>query len=197
MAIKAKISAIRTSQTFNFKVGNCNKLQFYCSFFWCILLAFWYTGDSQVIPKYWRLFYSVLFCRTKGLQLRFVFHPIMSRRTVIYLTLLTKICCIGTNFFQYKTRGIVSNTKYQPIGKVGTRSTPATLLRLQPLTACLIQNGRLGLEIGHTQGYWTPQTTFAKQVFWFDHSFYENLKHPKWPPGGPKMADGVWRGVYP
>ena len=25
----------------------------------------------------------------------------------------------------------------------------------------------------------------------------ENLKNPKWPPGGPKMADGIWKGVYP
>ena len=26
--------------------------------------------------------------------------------------------------------------------------------------------------------------------------FYENLKNLKWPPGGHKMADGVWEGVY-
>ena len=23
------------------------------------------------------------------------------------------------------------------------------------------------------------------------------LQNPKWPPGGSKMADGVWKGVYP
>ena len=23
------------------------------------------------------------------------------------------------------------------------------------------------------------------------------LRNPKWLPGGPKMADGVWKGVYP
>ena len=23
------------------------------------------------------------------------------------------------------------------------------------------------------------------------------LQNPKWPPVGPKMADGVWKGVYP
>ena len=23
------------------------------------------------------------------------------------------------------------------------------------------------------------------------------LQNPKWPPGGPKMAEGVWKGVYP
>ena len=23
------------------------------------------------------------------------------------------------------------------------------------------------------------------------------LQNPKWPPGGPKMVDGVWKGVYP
>ena len=25
----------------------------------------------------------------------------------------------------------------------------------------------------------------------------QRLQNPKWPPGGPKMADGVWKGVYP
>ena len=24
-----------------------------------------------------------------------------------------------------------------------------------------------------------------------------HLQNPKWPPGGPKMAHGVWKGVYP
>ena len=24
-----------------------------------------------------------------------------------------------------------------------------------------------------------------------------HLQNPKWPPGGPKMADGVWKSVYP
>ena len=23
------------------------------------------------------------------------------------------------------------------------------------------------------------------------------LQNPKWPPGGPKMAEGDWKGVYP
>ena len=23
------------------------------------------------------------------------------------------------------------------------------------------------------------------------------LQNPKWPPGGPKMPEGVWKGVYP
>ena len=23
-----------------------------------------------------------------------------------------------------------------------------------------------------------------------------HLQNPKWPPGGPKMAEGVWKGVY-
>ena len=23
------------------------------------------------------------------------------------------------------------------------------------------------------------------------------LQNPKWPPGGPKMAEGVWKGVHP
>ena len=34
--------------------------------------------------------------------------------------------------------------------------------RLQHLTACLIQNGQWGLEIGQTLGYWTLRSTFAK-----------------------------------
>ena len=24
----------------------------------------------------------------------------------------------------------------------------------------------------------------------------QRLQNPKWPPGGPKMAEGVWKGVY-
>ena len=67
----------------------------------------------------------------------------------------------------------------------------------QHLTDLWIQNGRQGLEMYQTLGYWTPQSTFAKWVFWFDHSVYENLKNPKCPPGEAKMADKVWEGVYP
>ena len=33
----------------------------------------------------------------------------------------------------------------------------ALAYRLQHLTTCLIQNGRQGLEIGQTFGYWTLQ----------------------------------------
>ena len=25
----------------------------------------------------------------------------------------------------------------------------------------------------------------------------QRLQNPKWPPGGPKMAEGVWKGVHP
>jgi len=25
----------------------------------------------------------------------------------------------------------------------------------------------------------------------------QRLQNPKWPPGGPKMAEGAWKGVYP
>ena len=53
----------------------------------------------------------------------------------------------------------------------------------------------MGSGEGRTLAYWTLRSTFAKKVFWFNHSFYENLKNPKWPPGGLKMADGVWNGV--
>ena len=38
--------------------------------------------------------------------------------------------------------------KCQPSGAGGTRSPPTTPHRLQHLTACLIQNGQQGLEIG-------------------------------------------------
>ena len=24
-----------------------------------------------------------------------------------------------------------------------------------------------------------------------------HLQNPNWPPGGPKMDDGVWKGIYP
>ena len=74
---------------------------------------------------------------------------------------------------------------------------PATPHRLQHLPAHFIQNGRCGPGIGQTLGYWILRSTFAKLVFGLDHSFYENLKNPKWPLGGPKMADGVWKGVQP
>ena len=29
------------------------------------------------------------------------------------------------------------------------------------------------------------------------HATPHRLQNPKWPPGGPKMAEGVWKGVYP
>ena len=51
-----------------------------------------------------------------------------------------------------------------------------------------------GLEIGQTLGYFSLRLRFIKKVFWFNHSFYENLKNPKWPTGGPKIADRVWKG---
>ena len=35
------------------------------------------------------------------------------------------------------------------------------------------QNGRRGLERGPTLGYWALPSTFAKQSFWSEHSFYE------------------------
>ena len=49
-----------------------------------------------------------------------------------------------------------NRVKYQPSGAGGTRTLPAMLHRLQHLTACLIQNGRWGLEISQTLCYWTP-----------------------------------------
>ena len=52
--------------------------------------------------------------------------------------------------------------KYQSSGAGGTRSPPAMPHRLQHLPAHFIQNGRWGLGIGQTLGYWTLRSTFAK-----------------------------------
>ena len=41
------------------------------------------------------------------------------------------------------------------------------------------------------------QSTFAKQVFYFNYFVYENLKNHKRPPGGQNIADGIWKGLYP
>jgi len=73
----------------------------------------------------------------------------------------------------------------------------ALVYRLHHLTARLMQDGGQGLKIGQTLGYWGLQSSFAKKVHWFNHSFDENLKNPKWLPGGPKMANWVWEEVYP
>ena len=43
---------------------------------------------------------------------------------------------------------------------------------LQRLTDCKIQNGRQGAPKLPTD-YWALGTTFAKEVSWFEHSFYE------------------------
>ena len=62
------------------------------------------------------------------------------------------------------------------------------------------QNGRRGLEMVPTLGYWALPSTFAKEVFWSEQlriSTNQRPRNPKWPPGGPKMADGVWKGVQP
>ena len=68
---------------------------------------------------------------------------------------------------------------------MGTRSPRATPHRLQHLTAFFIQNGQR--VIG-------PSNQFSlNKFFWFDHSFYENLKiqngcqgAKKWPTGSGK-----------
>ena len=44
----------------------------------------------------------------------------------------------------------------------GTRSPSAIPQCLQHLTARIIQNGRQGLEIGQTLGYWTLRSTFPQ-----------------------------------
>ena len=74
-----------------------------------------------------------------------------------------------------------NNNKHTSLAEPG-----ALAHRLQNLTARWIQNGRRGLEMGQTLSLWTFQSTFAKLVFLFDHSFYENLNQnghqgaPKW-----------------
>ena len=52
--------------------------------------------------------------------------------------------------------------KCQPSGAGGTPSPPATPHGLQYFTACFIQNGQQGPEIGLTLGYQTLRSTFAK-----------------------------------
>ena len=51
----------------------------------------------------------------------------------------------------------VTNTSLAAPGALAHR-----LQRLQHLTACFIQNGRRGPEIGQTLSYWTLRSTFAK-----------------------------------
>ena len=63
-------------------------------------------------------------------------------------------------------------------------------------TACLIQIGRLGMEMGQILDYQTLPASFANLVFWFDHSFYLNLKNPEWPSGALKLPTGSGK-VYP
>ena len=61
-------------------------------------------------------------------------------------------------------------------GHLLTACNKARPHRLPHLTACLIQNGRGGLEKCQSLDFWIPRTTFAKKDFGFNHSFYENLK---------------------
>ena len=64
---------------------------------------------------------------------------------------------------------------------------------LQCCTACLIQNGRWGLEICQTLGHWIPQKKLLL-IFWFNHSFYEYPKNPKSPPVAQNEPWGLERG---
>ena len=53
----------------------------------------------------------------------------------------------------------------------------------------------------------TPATTLRKIILEYPPSVAggthsppatpQRLQNPKWPPGGPKMAEGVWTAVYP
>ena len=45
------------------------------------------------------------------------------------------------------------------------------------------------------QAIWLVNTSLAEKGA-LTHRL-QHLQNPKWPPGGPKMADGVWKGVYP
>ena len=81
---------------------------------------------------------------------------------------------------------------YQPSGTGSVRLPPAMPNRLQHLPICLIQNGKRGLEIGQTLGYWTLRSTFAKKAF-FIWSFLlwgpQKFKMAAW---GPQNG---WRGL--
>ena len=61
-------------------------------------------------------------------------------------------------------------------------------------TACLIKNGYQGALNGvQGLGYWTLGSSYLNKFFYLiNNSFYENLKNPKYSPGGPKM-EGIWR----
>ena len=92
--------------------------------------------------------------------------------------------------------GCCNRKKYQPSGKGGTRSSPATLHRLQHRSACLIQNGRQGLEISQALNYWTSWTTLAKSVFLFNQPSMRTTQIQNGHLGAPKWPKGVLKRVY-
>ena len=57
------------------------------------------------------------------------------------------------------------------------------------------KNGRRGLKRGPILII-GPFINLNSVSFLVDHSLYEILKTPKLPPGGPKMADEVWKEGY-
>ena len=78
-----------------------------------------------------------------------------------------------------------------------TFQTPSAILELSNGRFRLSKMATRGLKRGQTLGYWTVRSTFAKYVFWFDYSFFENLKNPKLLPRASKMANRVWKGPIP
>ena len=78
---------------------------------------------------------------------------------------------------------------YQPSGERATRSPSATLHRLF--------NPKWLTGFGNNL---SPMLFDPPLQFWLNKCFVsiipKNLKNSKWPHGGPKMTDGVWKGVY-
>ena len=56
------------------------------------------------------------------------------------------------------------------------------------------QNGRQGLEISQPYVIGPPEQ--LSLIMFVDSIIPSNLKNPKWPQGGFKMVDGVWKGTY-
>ena len=55
-----------------------------------------------------------------------------------------------------------------------------------------IKKSQLGIRLMKNASLAVPGALTCSQPATPHH-----LQNPKWPPGGPKMADRVWKGVYP
>ena len=109
--------------------------------------------------------------------------------------------CASWAAFAAKRRGKTGkeSKKYQPSGEGDTHSTRAMPHHLQHFTACLLLNPKWSTGSGNKSNpmFLDPTNNFHFISFFIWSLFNENLKNLKGPPGGPKMADVVWRGVSP